>query len=70
MTDLSQPKPPGALPEKARVAASFSKAAASYDSVATLQRAVGDALLARLHSTTEPSRWVDLGSGTDRKSVV
>jgi hypothetical protein len=39
MTDLSQPSLPGGLPDKRQVAASFS-AAASYDSVAALQRAV------------------------------
>ncbi len=53
-----------ALPDKRRVAASFSKAAASYDSVAQLQRDVGHALLARLPTDLQPSRWLDLGSGT------
>jgi malonyl-CoA O-methyltransferase len=53
------------LPDKRQVAASFSKAAASYDSVAELQRAVGSELLSRL-SAANPnlSRWLDLGSGT------
>ncbi|NAT38816.1 malonyl-[acyl-carrier protein] O-methyltransferase BioC, partial [Pseudomonas syringae pv. actinidifoliorum] len=38
MTDLSHPKPPSVLPDKRQVAASFSRAAGSYDSVAELQR--------------------------------
>ncbi len=64
MTDLSQPGLPGALPDKRQVAASFSRAAASYDSVAELQRAVGNALLEQLPTSIEPQRWLDLGSGT------
>jgi len=52
------------LPDKRQVAASFSRAAASYDSVAGLQRAVGAELLARLPEDLAPRRWVDLGSGT------
>jgi malonyl-CoA O-methyltransferase len=52
------------LPDKRQVAASFSRAAASYDSVAELQRAVGSELLARLPAELQPARWVDLGSGT------
>ena len=51
------------LPDKRQVAASFSKAAATYDSVAELQRAVGSELIARLPQTS-PVRWVDVGSGT------
>lgn len=53
-----------ALPDKRQVAASFSRAAASYDSVAELQRAVGAELLARLPADCQPARWLDLGSGT------
>ncbi|WP_106802461.1 malonyl-ACP O-methyltransferase BioC [Pseudomonas sp. S5D5] len=64
MTDLSQPSLPGALPDKRQVAASFSRAAASYDSVAELQRAVGHALLARLPAAIAPDRWLDMGCGT------
>ena len=41
MTDLSLPNLLGGLPDKRQVAASFSRAAASYDSVAELQRDVG-----------------------------
>ena len=52
------------LPDKRQVAASFSRAAASYDSVAELQRAVGSELLARLPADLAPHDWVDLGSGT------
>lgn len=51
------------LPDKRRVAESFSRAAASYDSVAELQRAVGGELLQRLPPLL-PARWLDLGSGT------
>ena len=61
MTDLSNPRLPGGLPDKRQVAASFSRAASSYDSVAELQRAVGGELLARLPTELKPSRWLDLG---------
>ena len=44
MTELSQ-SPQGGLPDKRQVAASFSRAAESYDSVAALQRCVGQQLL-------------------------
>lgn len=64
MTDLSHPKLPGGLPDKRQVAASFSRAAGSYDSVADLQRAVGGELLARLPAGLTPKRWLDLGCGT------
>lgn len=64
MTDLSLPPLPGTLPEKRQVAASFSRAAASYDSVAELQRAVGGELLARLPAGIAPARWLDMGCGT------
>ncbi|MDF0729787.1 malonyl-ACP O-methyltransferase BioC [Pseudomonas entomophila] len=70
MTDLSRPTLPGALPDKRQVAASFSRAAASYDSVAALQRAVGDALLGQLPASMAPSHWLDLGSGTGHFSRV
>lgn len=52
------------LPDKHQVAASFSRAAGSYDAVAALQRAVGDGLLQRLPSDLQVQRWVDLGCGT------
>ncbi|MCJ0971910.1 malonyl-ACP O-methyltransferase BioC [Pseudomonas sp. PS1] len=55
---------PSALPDKRQVAASFSRAAGSYDAVADLQRRVGDALLRRLPDDLLTQRWVDLGSGT------
>lgn len=64
MTDLSRPTLPGTLPDKRQVAASFSRAAASYDSVAALQRAVGLALLDQLPAGLQPAHWLDLGSGT------
>ena len=67
MTDLSVATCAGHLPDKRQVAASFSKAAVSYDSVADLQRAVGTELMARLPAQmpkTAPSRWLDMGSGT------
>ena len=60
MTDSQEAR----LPDKRQVAASFSRAAASYDSVAELQRAVGAELLAQLPAELAPARWVDLGSGT------
>ena len=51
--------------EKAAVANSFSRAAASYDSVAHLQRDVGEQLLRRLDSLAQAPRVVlDLGCGT------
>ncbi|SFP29729.1 malonyl-ACP O-methyltransferase BioC [Ectopseudomonas composti] len=53
-----------ALPDKRQVAASFSRAAASYDSVAELQRNVGSQLLAHLPVSLQPRRWLDLGCGT------
>jgi len=75
MTDLShcsvlkavqqQAAQQDALPDKRQVAASFSRAAATYDSVADLQRAVGTELLSRLpQAGSRPLRWLDLGSGT------
>ncbi|MBD8494615.1 malonyl-ACP O-methyltransferase BioC [Pseudomonas syringae] len=64
MTDLSGVPLPGGLPAKRQVAASFSRAAASYDSVADLQRAVGQHLLAQLPADLDPARWLDLGCGT------
>ncbi len=70
MTDLSLPPLPGALPDKRQVAASFSRAAASYDSVAELQRAVGHELLSRLPSACAPRRWLDMGCGTGYFSRV
>jgi malonyl-CoA O-methyltransferase len=63
MSDLSVSHPV-ALPDKRQVAASFSRAAASYDSVAGLQRDVGQTLLAQLPAPAAMQRWVDLGSGT------
>jgi malonyl-CoA O-methyltransferase len=53
-----------ALPSKRQVAASFSRAASTYDSVAVLQRDVGERLLTLLGTDTAPQRWLDLGSGT------
>ncbi|KFJ92401.1 malonyl-CoA O-methyltransferase [Pseudomonas sp. 1-7] len=52
------------LPDKRQVAASFSRAAESYDAVAELQRNVGTQLLARLPASLQPRRWLDLGCGT------
>lgn len=58
------------LPGKRQVAASFSRAAASYDAVAELQRTVGSALIERLPADLQPSRWLDLGAGTGHFSRV
>ena len=58
---------PGAAPEleKKAVAASFSRSAASYDSVAGLQRSVGEHLLTYLDERPrEPDSILDLGCGT------
>jgi malonyl-CoA O-methyltransferase len=52
------------LPDKRQVAASFSRAAESYDGVAGLQRAVGAELLGRLPADLAPATWLDLGCGT------
>ena len=64
MNDLSVALLAASLPDKRQVAVSFSRAAASYDSVAQLQRAVGRELIARLPQGLSPQRWLDLGSGT------
>jgi malonyl-CoA O-methyltransferase len=61
---MSEHAQPGGLPDKRQVAASFSRAADSYDSVAALQRNVGQQLLARLPAAITPARWLDLGCGT------
>ncbi|MEP1470007.1 MAG: malonyl-ACP O-methyltransferase BioC [Halieaceae bacterium] len=51
--------------DKAEVAASFSRAASAYDSVAALQRDVGLSLLERCPAqNTVAGRLLDLGSGT------
>jgi malonyl-CoA O-methyltransferase len=55
---------PPVLPDKRQVAASFSRAASTYDSVAAFQRDVGERLLALLGTDCPPQRWLDLGSGT------
>ena len=70
MTDLSVATLAGQLPDKRQVAVSFSRAAASYDSVAELQRAVGHELIARLPADRAPQQWLDLGSGTGYFSRV
>ena len=70
MTDLSHAVLSSGLPDKRQVAASFSRAAGSYDSVAELQRAVGHQLMSRLPTECAPSRWLDVGSGTGYFSRV
>ncbi len=50
--------------DKRLIAESFSRAAASYDAAARLQRLVGDALLQRVPSGFDPGRVLDLGCGT------
>ena len=67
MSEMLAVRRPGlgaGLPDKRQVAASFSRAAASYDAVAELQRAVGTLLADRLPSGWAPRRWLDLGCGT------
>lgn len=52
-------------PEKPWVSRAFSRAAASYDAVAALQRQVGEAALARLAAVAAaPARLLDVGAGT------
>lgn len=50
--------------DKRKVAQSFSRAASSYDSVASLQRDVGAELLQLLPQTFAPEKTLDLGCGT------
>ena len=50
--------------DKAEVARSFSRAAATYDQVAHLQRAVGAELLAAVPDNLPPGPLADLGCGT------
>jgi malonyl-CoA O-methyltransferase len=53
----------GAL-DKKQVAHSFGRAATTYDSVAGLQRTVGDALLKKINKNTQAEIVIDLGCGT------
>jgi malonyl-CoA O-methyltransferase len=50
--------------DKKKVAQSFSRAASTYDSVAGLQRAVGNQLLMQLSALVPSATVLDLGSGT------
>ncbi|MFO1389772.1 malonyl-ACP O-methyltransferase BioC [Cellvibrio sp.] len=50
--------------DKTRVAHSFSRAANTYDSVASLQRKVGDALLKKIPANKSVQHLLDLGCGT------
>lgn len=61
---IEHPPTGSALPDKRQVAASFSRAASRYDSVAALQRRVGEQLLAQVPADCLPQRWLDLGCGT------
>jgi malonyl-CoA O-methyltransferase len=63
MTDLAQGQLPS-LPDKRQVAASFSRAADTYDGVAGLQRDIGHELLKRLPPGVAANAWLDLGCGT------
>lgn len=60
---MSRTPSTGSAIDKARVAASFSRCAASYDSVAQLQRDIGQQLIDQLPASA-PTRLLDLGSGT------
>jgi len=73
MTDAATaltPDTTSGLPDKRQVAASFSRAASSYDGVAELQRTVGNALIERLPLGLTSARWLDLGCGTGYFSRV
>ena len=50
--------------DKSRIAASFSRSAASYDSVAQLQQQVGNQLLAKLPAGFTANTILDAGCGT------
>lgn len=50
--------------DKKQVAASFGRAAQSYDSAAQLQRDIGSDLMSRLPENIAPQVILDLGSGT------
>ncbi|WP_106477238.1 malonyl-ACP O-methyltransferase BioC [Phytohalomonas tamaricis] len=50
--------------DKRRVAASFSRAATTYDDAAHLQRTIGHALMERLPVGLAPARVLDVGCGT------
>jgi len=55
------------VPEKAKVAHSFDRAAIHYDDVAILQKQTGDELLERLYFVKlQPQTILDLGAGTGR----
>lgn len=55
---------PIGLPDKRSIAAAFSRAAGSYDSVAEFQRQVGTHLLVQIPDDVRVSHWVDVGCGT------
>ncbi|HIZ50655.1 MAG TPA: malonyl-[acyl-carrier protein] O-methyltransferase BioC, partial [Candidatus Pseudomonas excrementavium] len=55
---------PEQRPDKRLVADSFSRAAATYDQAAALQRTVGSNLLDRLPADFAPVDLIDLGCGT------
>lgn len=56
--------------DKARVAANFSKAAATYDDAATLQKRVSARAMLGMPSDLEPERVLDLGSGTGSQTSI
>ncbi len=57
--------------QTSQVAASFSRSAANYDSVAVLQRQTGDELLDRLALLKNiPNTVLDLGAGTGRQTTM
>ncbi len=59
-----QPSPAATPVAKGDIAASFSRAAQRYDSVAALQRDVGQRLLGRIGEAGQPAILLDLGCGT------
>jgi len=63
---LQSSLPQHAVPalDKKQVAHSFSRAACTYDSVASLQRSVGDVLLKKITANNPAQTVIDLGCGT------
>lgn len=61
---LGTPSTGSCADRQRRIASRFSRAAASYDAAASLQREVADELMARLPAIEPPRTLVDVGCGT------